>query len=859
MKKSIYHLTAFLLLLACGSALQAQSPARAIKTFETDGVKALLFNSADGCCDLERDARYEVPRGSNRNTFFARSLWIGGFDAGSQLHLGANTYRQAGQDFFAGPVANPGAYDGVGFNGAPSTYATSLLVHSNGSMVAVTQDSIVIHNPVTGTTMRYGLPINPLRAQTVELSDGRVLVLGTGSITTVQPSYIFEMNNPTGGLTVSTLGPHNNSAIVQLRDGRLMLHGGASNEIFDLSNNLFTAFSMAPIQQCFRSGIQLQNDTVLFVGGNAGCSAASGGSPTSYYYDLGTGVWVTGPQMNASHFQPSIVELPSHELLIFGGNHNDSIVERYNPVSGAFSPAGYLDFPAIATDAELLQDGRVLVTLRTSNNRYWADFYDPSTNTSELVGLLLDGVHVAQLANHTIYLEVGPHQYRQFDIAEGIPVGQRFQRIWELKAAQIDQFRSDFAASTVNFANYPDIASWPGNGNVALGESAQLAPYVDVNGDGLYRPAQDGDYPCISGDHAMWWIYNDNGLHLETGGAPMGVQVETMAYVVDCDLSPCPDSSFRYHTFYHVEVTNRSSNSYHDTYIGQWADVDLGNWYDDYIGCDTALNLGYVYNGDNDDEGPNGYGPVPPAAGIIAFPNPLTPRLSHFQYYSNDFSATGNPTTPEEHYGYMVSVWKDGQPVVNNGLDGWPSTAPGTPTNFMFPGDPGCGNPAGWNEFTAANMPFDRRILQSFGPFELAPEATWQLDYGVLFAQGTDNINSVCALKTSAQNALTWWNTSDRSCYSEIVGREQPISTHLSWTLSPNPATNQAQIIFSSAIQADGQVQLLDMTGRALRTWALTPGVRSHAFTLAGVADGIYLVQVQDGQASSTRRLVVQH
>ena len=37
-------------------------------------------------------------------------------------------------------------------------------------------------------------------------------------------------------------------------------------------------------------------------------------------------------------------------------------------------------------------------------------------------------------------------------------------------------------------------------------------------------------------------------------------------------------------------------------YLSYWTDDDLGNANDDYVGCDTLLNLGYTYNGDNNDK-----------------------------------------------------------------------------------------------------------------------------------------------------------------------------------------------------------------------------------------------------------------
>ena len=56
-------------------------------------------------------------------------------------------------------------------------------------------------------------------------------------------------------------------------------------------------------------------------------------------------------------------------------------------------------------------------------------------------------------------------------------------------------------------------------------------------------------------------------------------------------------------------------------YLTYWTDDDLGFAGDDYVGCDTLLNLGYTYNGDNNDEGY--YGTPPPAVGHMFVQPPI--------------------------------------------------------------------------------------------------------------------------------------------------------------------------------------------------------------------------------------------
>ena len=55
---------------------------------------------------------FEVPRGSGKTTVFASNLWIGGY-SGGQLHVGAQTYAQAGDGgpaYTFGPVTDSAAY-----------------------------------------------------------------------------------------------------------------------------------------------------------------------------------------------------------------------------------------------------------------------------------------------------------------------------------------------------------------------------------------------------------------------------------------------------------------------------------------------------------------------------------------------------------------------------------------------------------------------------------------------------------------------------------------------------------------------------------------------------------------------------
>ncbi len=68
-----------------------------------NNVRTRILGSGDFWWDLN-DAKYEVPKGSNRHSMFAGALWLGGFDVAGQLRLAAMTYRQDGVDYWPGPL-----------------------------------------------------------------------------------------------------------------------------------------------------------------------------------------------------------------------------------------------------------------------------------------------------------------------------------------------------------------------------------------------------------------------------------------------------------------------------------------------------------------------------------------------------------------------------------------------------------------------------------------------------------------------------------------------------------------------------------------------------------------------------------
>jgi hypothetical protein len=346
------------------------------------------------------------------------------------------------------------------------------------------------------------------------------------------------------------------------------------------------------------------------------------------------------------------------------------------------------------------------------------------------------------------------------------------------------EFDRMYKVSVTDIASYiatgnatPDLRDWP----VGLGAPA----CIDENNDGRCAPSEPqvevtsrdqsidlsaNQIPDILGDQGIWWIMNDVGnQHATTLTPPIGMEVSVLAFAVS-RADALGDATFYQYTFNY-----KGSATLENTFLTIWSDPDLGNYEDDYIGSDPELGLGFVYNADNDDEvGAGGYGANPPALGYDFFVGPVTDAdddgdldtlgMTKFGYFNNDSNPrTGNPDTFSDFYNYMRGLWKDGTPWTEGG-QAVDQTNP--PVDFVYPnsGSLASPTPGYWSEFcptpdcTTANEADDRRFIMSTGPFSMEPGETQQVIYGIVWAQGANNVSSLQAVKTADELAQRFFD-----------------------------------------------------------------------------------------------------
>ncbi|MFM7903009.1 MAG: T9SS C-terminal target domain-containing protein, partial [Bacteroidota bacterium] len=146
--------------------------------------------------------------------------------------------------------------------------------------------------------------------------------------------------------------------------------------------------------------------------------------------------------------------------------------------------------------------------------------------------------------------------------------------------------------------------------------------------------------------------------------------------------------------------------------------------------------------------------------------------MSKFVYYNNDNTPLGNPNGFADFYNYLRGIWRDNQPITY-GADGRDPSAP--VCNFMFPGttDPDNFSTLGeWSEFSAGNVPADRRFLQSAGTFTLTPGAVNYVTTGVVWAKAQQGgpLASVDLMKLADDKAQALFD----NCFKLIDGPNAP-------------------------------------------------------------------------------------
>jgi hypothetical protein len=308
-----------------------------------------------------------------------------------------------------------------------------------------------------------------------------------------------------------------------------------------------------------------------------------------------------------------------------------------------------------------------------------------------------------------------------------------------------------------NASTNPDYANW--YKMIPYG-----APYDDVNHNGTY---DDGtDIPGMkTAAQTIFMCQSDAMVSERNPGEGFGGGVNDPILFAEVRFTAWAYTSpgLEDMQFINWVIINKDTTAWYRTYTGVVVDPDLGDANDDYIGCDTTINMGYCYNGDNDDPV---YGISPPAFGMEYFRSPViratndTLGLTSFSFFTNNGNSPppceSDPNgEPKPAYLMLMGVKKDSSSFLD------PTYTPPKRTKFVYPGDPESNS--GWTEFKGSinncggdsgayinpNPKGDRRFIFSSGreDFVMNPGDTQNIIVAQFVQRGSSNLNSVTKLK----------------------------------------------------------------------------------------------------------------
>ncbi len=499
-----------------------------------------------------------------------------------------------------------------------------------------------------------------------------------------------------------------------------------------------------------------------------------------------------------------------------------------------------------------------------------------------------------------------------FDFTPG-PICNVYDSLYDLTWKNIFVIRRSTIDSFINWQSNPsaypgyqipdEIQYWPAHGDISNGQALYLAPFKDVDCDGMYDPSS-GDYPLIKGDKALWYVYNDDrSNHPESGGPKIGAEVHLMAYAYNC--SPVFSNTI----FIDYTIYKRTAGDLSDFRIGIFADMDLGYSLDDYVACDVKRGSFYTYNGTAVDGNgtPEAYGANPPAIGLTVLQGPyLAPDMMDNPTHTLD--SLGNPIPACD---YSINGTNFGDSIIDNeriGLVGFasynytslPTFTPsairinnelhhrwgngsrifygengdslngayGPACRFMYPelSDP-CNwgldgatpyGPKLWTEETAGNSAGDRKGYGIVGPTILQGNTPQynpvKLELAIVWARDTF-ARSVPALMSAIDTVRYYSLNNIHPCGGTFLAVDETKAkpTELEINLFPNPAHNQTQITFSHTFT--GLLELFDLSGKRIETIHLRNST-SYDLNLDNIQAGLYFIRVSNGDFLKVKKLI---
>lgn len=253
----------------------------------------------------------------------------------------------------------------------------------------------------------------------------------------------------------------------------------------------------------------------------------------------------------------------------------------------------------------------------------------------------------------------------------------RYDHVWKVSKEMIDYHRKHYRDS--NYVMPRDIAFWPAAGDPSNNEATKLAPFFDVNTNGIYDP-ENGDYPLINGHQSVYAIFspqrgNTRSMH-DFHNLRMEIHISAFAY--DTNVSELQNT-----VFINLQVFNRSSSDYEDVKLSLATFFDEANY--TLIGSDSLKNTYFAFPRFNSIANVPG---APPAVVIGTLDASMEGFMYFYRFQNQGTFAFNPPISTSEYMNLFRYRTASGRRVRFDNPDGPGSidngTGFGTGVNLLF-------------------------------------------------------------------------------------------------------------------------------------------------------------------------------
>ena len=257
------------------------------------------------------------------------------------------------------------------------------------------------------------------------LANGNVLVVG-GTDTTTNSAELYDPETGTWSVTGNLSTARYGHTATLLQNGKVLVAGGLSGsstldsaELYDPDTGTWSMTGNLNTVRSDHTATLLANGKVLVVGGWGSVEAIyTGATHSAELYDPDTGTWTYTYDLNTARLRHTATLLESGKVLVVGGatdnifDFYDAVAdaESYDPETGMWSDAGYLNVGRYNHTATLLDSGKVLVAGGIYSSDYYggivlnsAELYDPATRTWRAI----NNLNIARKGHTATLLENG--------------------------------------------------------------------------------------------------------------------------------------------------------------------------------------------------------------------------------------------------------------------------------------------------------------------------------------------------------------------------------------------------------------------------------------------------------------------